>query len=201
MISEKIKLFLLLQTLSANPTKWSNTLKQFVRNFPTNCMVVFDHFVKLPFKGLNSLKIRVEIWRQSLQLQEKKWNFKFWALSGWQTILNRGTTVKHIQLYLNTLSTQTKVTFDFTCFYGCIHSLLFEGSSWWHSLWYRLQSSLLISRETKRINWLQFFLKSLIISGGDRSSLCHLNLLIIRSKIWCQLEILWWKNIFQFVLI
>ena len=26
--------------LSANPTKWSNTLKQFVGNFPTNCLTI-----------------------------------------------------------------------------------------------------------------------------------------------------------------
>ena len=38
--------------LSANPTKWSNTLKQFVGNLPTNCLSVFDHFVKLAHKGL-----------------------------------------------------------------------------------------------------------------------------------------------------
>ena len=38
--------------LSANPTKWSNTLKQFVSNLPTNCLSVFDHFVKLALKGL-----------------------------------------------------------------------------------------------------------------------------------------------------
>ena len=31
--------------LSANFTKWSNTLKQFVGKFPTNCLSVFDHFV------------------------------------------------------------------------------------------------------------------------------------------------------------
>ena len=31
--------------LSANPTKWSNTLKQFVGNLTTNCLSVFDHFV------------------------------------------------------------------------------------------------------------------------------------------------------------
>ena len=30
-------------------TKWSNTLK----NLPTNCLSVFDHFVELPLKGLN----------------------------------------------------------------------------------------------------------------------------------------------------
>ena len=38
--------------LSANPTKWSNTLKQFVGKLPTNCLSVFDHFVKLALKGL-----------------------------------------------------------------------------------------------------------------------------------------------------
>ena len=41
----------LLNPLSANPTKWSNTLKQFVGNSPTNCLSVFDHFVKLALKG------------------------------------------------------------------------------------------------------------------------------------------------------
>ena len=38
--------------LSANPTKWSNTLKQFVVNLPTNCLSVFGHFVGLALKGL-----------------------------------------------------------------------------------------------------------------------------------------------------
>ena len=38
--------------LSANPTKWSNRLKQFVGNMPTNCLSVFDHFVGLTPKGL-----------------------------------------------------------------------------------------------------------------------------------------------------
>ena len=33
--------------LSTNPTKWSNTLKQFVGNLSTNCLSVFDHFVGL----------------------------------------------------------------------------------------------------------------------------------------------------------
>ena len=41
-----------LNHLSANPTKWSNTLKQFVGNLPTNCLSVFNHFVKLALKGL-----------------------------------------------------------------------------------------------------------------------------------------------------
>ena len=45
-------LFKLINPLSANPTKWSNTLKQFVGNLPTNCLSVFDHFVGLALKGL-----------------------------------------------------------------------------------------------------------------------------------------------------
>ena len=42
-----------LKPLSPNPTKWSNTLKQFVGNLTTNCLSVFDHFVGLVLKGLN----------------------------------------------------------------------------------------------------------------------------------------------------
>ena len=41
--------------LSANTTIWSNTLKQFVGNLPTNCLNVFDHFVKLALKGLTTI--------------------------------------------------------------------------------------------------------------------------------------------------
>ena len=42
----------LLNSLSANFTKWSDTLKQFVGNLPTNCLSVFDYFVGLALKGL-----------------------------------------------------------------------------------------------------------------------------------------------------
>ena len=38
--------------LSSKPTKWSDTLKQFVGNLPTNCLSVFDHFVGLTLKEL-----------------------------------------------------------------------------------------------------------------------------------------------------
>ena len=41
--------------LNANPTKWSNTLKQFVRNLPSNYLSVFDHFVRLTLEGLKVL--------------------------------------------------------------------------------------------------------------------------------------------------
>ena len=35
-------------------TKWSNRLKQFVGNLPTNCLGMFDHFVELALKGLRN---------------------------------------------------------------------------------------------------------------------------------------------------
>ena len=46
--------------LSANPTKWSNSLKQFLGNLPTNCFSVFDHFVGLALKGLKSIMKTLE---------------------------------------------------------------------------------------------------------------------------------------------
>ena len=46
--------------LSVNPTKWSNTLKQFVGKLPTNCLDVFDHFVILARKGLTSDKHKTD---------------------------------------------------------------------------------------------------------------------------------------------
>ena len=40
--------------LSANITKRSNTLQQFVGNLPTNCLSVFDSIVILALKGLKA---------------------------------------------------------------------------------------------------------------------------------------------------
>ena len=45
-------LIVILNPLSANFTKWSNTLKQFVGKLPTNCLSVLDHFVRLTLKAL-----------------------------------------------------------------------------------------------------------------------------------------------------
>ena len=46
--------------LSANPTKWPNTVKQFVGKMPTNCLSVFDHFVILnDFKDLDLYEHRI----------------------------------------------------------------------------------------------------------------------------------------------
>ena len=38
-------------SLSATPTKWSNTLKQFVGQLPTNCLRVLEHFANWRLKG------------------------------------------------------------------------------------------------------------------------------------------------------
>ena len=43
----------LVNHLSTHPTKWSNTLKQFVGKLPTNCLSVSDHFIGLALQGLN----------------------------------------------------------------------------------------------------------------------------------------------------
>ena len=43
--------------MSSNPTKWSDTLKQFVGKFSTNCLSVFDHFAGLARKGLSIVMI------------------------------------------------------------------------------------------------------------------------------------------------
>ena len=43
----------LVKPLSANPTKLSNTLKQFVDKFPSSFLSLFDHFVGLALKGLS----------------------------------------------------------------------------------------------------------------------------------------------------
>ena len=55
---EKICQWTIFNPLSANPTRWSNTLKQFVGNMPTTCLNVFDHFMKLALKGLSNIILR-----------------------------------------------------------------------------------------------------------------------------------------------
>ena len=51
---------MLVNPLRAYPRKWSNTLKQFAGNLPTNCLSVFDHLVKLALKGLISVNKKDE---------------------------------------------------------------------------------------------------------------------------------------------
>ena len=70
LIDEAFRIFWIFRTfffinsnfLSANPIKWSNTLKQFVGNLPTNCLSVFDHFMGLALKGLIFLKRPTDVY-------------------------------------------------------------------------------------------------------------------------------------------
>ena len=61
--------------LSANPIKWSNTLKQFVGNLPTNCLSVFDHFVKLALKRLCRLVTIIQLDFRKISLNNQKHEF------------------------------------------------------------------------------------------------------------------------------
>ena len=54
--------------LSNSPTKWLNTLKQFVDNLSTNSLSVFDQFVGLALKGLMKKSVL------SIQLEDLSFN-------------------------------------------------------------------------------------------------------------------------------
>ena len=54
--------------LSANPTKWPNTLKQFVGNLPMNCLSKFGHFVYLAFKGLTQMIPKFFLLKKRLEI-------------------------------------------------------------------------------------------------------------------------------------
>ena len=67
--------FMLFYVLSANPIKWSNTLKQFVGNLPANCLSVFDHFVKLALKRLCRLVTSTQLDFRKISLNNQKHEF------------------------------------------------------------------------------------------------------------------------------
>ena len=78
-----------LNPLSANPEKWSNTLKQIVGNLPTICVSVFGHFMNLALKGLITAKQkapRVKVTR----------NFGKPKLVGKNNVLNPFFTFGHL---------------------------------------------------------------------------------------------------------
>ena len=58
--------------LSANTTKWSNTLKQCVGNVATNCLSVFDHFAGLVLRGLKDAFINSNATDDAFHLQNLK---------------------------------------------------------------------------------------------------------------------------------
>ena len=46
--------------------KWLNTLKQIVGKFPTSCLSVFNHFVKLALKGLTFKILVLKVFHNAL---------------------------------------------------------------------------------------------------------------------------------------
>ena len=66
-----------INSLSANPTKWPNTVKQFVWNLPTNCLSVFDHFVGLALKWLTFTDgMKKEMLRVSYRSSHHRYSIK-----------------------------------------------------------------------------------------------------------------------------
>ena len=57
----KLRVQLVFNPLSANRTKWPNTLKQFVAKLPTNCLSVFDQFLKLVLKGVKRFLLLLQL--------------------------------------------------------------------------------------------------------------------------------------------
>ena len=62
-------LWITLHPLSATPTKWPNTLKQFVGKSLMHYLSVFDHFVKLALNVLRGLQSLPQISGNLLQFK------------------------------------------------------------------------------------------------------------------------------------
>ena len=61
-----------INSVNANPTKWSNILKQFVGNLPTNCLSVFDHLVRSALQRVKSFFcFRKSFWYWSKKMRKK----------------------------------------------------------------------------------------------------------------------------------
>ena len=67
----KVHVKITFNPFSANSTKWSNTLKQFVGNLLANCLSVFDHFLGLALKGLKVIFCHQQTEKQA----GFEWNF------------------------------------------------------------------------------------------------------------------------------
>ena len=66
--------------LSANPAKWSNTLKEFFGKLPTNCLSLFDHFVDFALKGLTSLTTDPHFWSSTCMVRVEMITLQFLLL-------------------------------------------------------------------------------------------------------------------------
>ena len=61
-----------INSVNANPTKWSNILKQFVGNLPTNCLSVFDHLVRSALQRVKSFFcFRKSFWYSSKKSERR----------------------------------------------------------------------------------------------------------------------------------
>ena len=126
--SSRVEYMSHLNPSSANLTKWLNTLKQFAGNLTTNCLSVFEHFVKLTLKGLNwrtekqESKGTVVMWttENKQERQHKTWRVSnydiFW--SEWQQNSITNATLRKVMI-LHARETETIFSY----------STLFENKS------------------------------------------------------------------------
>ena len=61
-----VKVYFTLLKFKYLSRKMAKTLKQFLGKLPSNCLSVFDHFVKLALKGLNYVFLKQEHYQFSL---------------------------------------------------------------------------------------------------------------------------------------
>ena len=103
--NSKIIFSIVINPLRANPTNWSNTLKQFVGNLPTNCLSVFDHLLKLSLKGLNRGCL---IYMFSLRF------------SGSKFLINYSSNFVHVKFFCVSKIFRTQVFAEFAVFPFCV---------------------------------------------------------------------------------
>ena len=83
--------------LSINPTKWSNTLKQFIGELLTNCISVFDHFVGWRLKGKSNIYGNF-LWGSLSDSHNRSWSYEFHHLKTGETL---GETVCYYPFLYN----------------------------------------------------------------------------------------------------
>ena len=114
--SSRVEYMSHLNPSSANLTKWLNTLKQFVGNLTTNCLSVFEHFVKLTLKGLN--------WRT--EKQESKGTVVMWTTENKQERQHKTWRVSNYDIFWSEWCWQSKSRYlkQQTHFFTFLHKFL-----------------------------------------------------------------------------
>ena len=133
----------LFNSLSTNPTKWSNTLKQFFSNLPTDCLSVLDHFVGLTLKRSSPYETSLmELFHKNsygsmlltsftkssiIHAQQRHttlnilWKLLIKNSEKLQKILSFQKTSKLLHLWDHLFSTQTKFSEKRTCVCACAY--------------------------------------------------------------------------------